>query len=421
MELDLFSAWDEVITRLKMASNTTAIAFYNDKEQLLDANTVMRKYLGIVDLSQDTPHSLVNPSLKYLLKARPDKENRIFEGMLTIGNYTDISYVLKAQVFRKNDVICIFAEADTLTMFQENKKMSRLNQEVNNLQRQLLKEKTKLERTLNELKETQQMLIHSEKMNALGQMVAGVAHEINNPISFVTNNLYELKKYATEIFDAFYELENKIKSTDISEMISLFSDIKEKYDFDDISEDITDVISESQSGVKRVKNIVKDLRRFSRLDESERKNIDLVENIKSTLSIIKPEIDKKYIDFKIEAPESLFLDCYPGQLNQALLNILINAIYAVEEKGKIKLALYTKDKQTHILIEDNGCGISDEKINEIFNPFFTTKPVGTGTGLGLSITYKIITDLHKGTIKANSKLNKGSSFMITIPQNLEEK
>jgi two-component system NtrC family sensor kinase len=306
-----------------------------------------------------------------------------------------------------------------VALFEDNKNMSRLNQEVNNLQRQLLKEKAKLQTTLAELRETQQMLIQSEKMNALGQMVAGVAHEINNPIAFVTNNLHELKKYTSEFLDAFAEIEHRIDKEKISGGDTLIKSIKEKYEFEYLTEDISDVISESQLGVERVKTIVEDLRRFSRLDESEIKHIDLVENIKSTLSIIKPEIDKKNIEFSLNAPEELFTDCYPGQLNQALLNILINAIYAVDEKGKIQLSLQKKADQVHISVSDNGCGMEAEIISKIFNPFYTTKPVGTGTGLGLSITYKIISELHNGSIKVESEPGKGAIFVITIPKALQ--
>lgn len=412
---ELFNEWGGVISELKLASNNAAVAIYNSQGLLLYANNAMCSYLGISDITEKAPYFFVNPDFNQLVNAKPDNENRIFGGLLTIGNRVDISYVLKAQIFRKEDTICIYAEADSMLMFEENKNMSRLNQEVNNLQRQIIKEKRTLEQTLNELKETQQMLIHSEKMNALGQMVAGVAHEINNPISFVINNMHELRKYSNEIINAFSELEAGINTENNQEAISLFKRTKEKYEFEYLTEDIIAVISESQAGVERVKKIVEDLRRFSRLDESAIKHIDLIENMNSTLSIIKPEIDKKEIIFQFDAPNTLFVDCYPGQLNQALLNILINAVYAVEQKGKVYLRMKLQNNQLQIEIADNGCGIDNEIIGKIFNPFFTTKPVGAGTGLGLSITYKIITDLHKGSISVESEPNIGTTFKITIP------
>ena len=409
--------WGDLINELIKNSVSTAYGIFNPSGKIIFANESMCHYLDTTKEELNPQNNFINPNFDKIVSFNSNTD-LVFEGVLTIGNFINKNYVLNSKIFKRNNTYLIFAEPDVLNLFEDNSKMSKLNQQVNNLQRQLIKEKKELQKTLNELKETQQMLIHSEKMNALGQMVAGVAHEINNPISFVTNNLYELEKYATEFIDAYKELETEIERNASEELKNIVLSIREKNDIDYLTDDFSDIINDSKSGVERVKKIVEDLRNFSRLDESEIKRIDLIENIHSTLTIVQSEILKKNINFNFNSPGNLLIECFPGQLNQAVLNILVNAIQAVKTGGQIDLIIEENNDSVFIIIEDDGIGIKEENLKKIFNPFFTTKPVGSGTGLGLSITFKIIHDLHKGKIEVESTIDKGTCFKVVIPKEL---
>ncbi len=407
------SDWTDVIDSLFPKGKSTAIGVFDADGVLLDGNLAMYYFLDTEDGLKPPGNTFVNPDFRTL--ATKTNDGNIFEGILTIGDFGAISYSLESKVFRKGDKLMVFAEANVPQLFSDNSKMSLLNQEVNNLQRQLIREKKILQETLKELKETQQLLVHSEKMNAMGKLVAGVAHEINNPVSFVYSNLFSLEKYIGEMFHSYSELEELITIQANEELTDKANQIREQNDLDYIIEDISDLTKESKTGLERVRTIVEDLRNFSRLDEAEVKRIDLIANIASTVTIAGLELSSRNIHYQIYAPEKLMIECYPGQLNQALLNVIINAAQAIVKNGNIKVSVTEEESNVIIQIQDDGCGIPEAIKTRIFDPFFTSKPVGSGTGLGLSITYKIITDLHKGSITVESTEGKGSRFVISIP------
>ncbi len=282
-----------------------------------------------------------------------------------------------------------------------------------------VKERTiELENANNELKNTQVLMVHSEKMRSLGELVAGITHEINNPVNFIHGNLVHLKNYTNALFeliDAYQEVES-----DISEEKKLMLDeIKKKIEIDFIREDLPMLIASCQEGSERTKNIILDLKNFSRVDEMVINEINLPKEIDTTLNILHNKIKNKVEIVKEYEDDIPLVEGYGGQLNQVFMNILDNASYAVgENDGKIFIRLYKKEKNVIIEIEDTGCGMSKEQAEKIFDPFFTTKPVGSGTGLGLSISYKVV-QRHNGNISVSSEPGKGTKFTIVLPIELK--
>jgi len=297
------------------------------------------------------------------------------------------------------------------------KTMELINEEINHLQQRLILEKTILDKTLKELKETQAQLIHSEKKSALGHLAAGVAHEINNQISMVSSNLYHLQLAFQNLAQAISQLRQVLYITENTESIVMADEIHKEFDINYLFESITDLFKGSKECVSRIKKIVENFRMFTGLDEAGHMTVDLIANLKSTISIIFPEFKKLGINFSMEAPEKLMLECFPSELNQVVLNLLINSSQAVGNYGEISLKVTEDPENVSIAVSDNGCGIADENKDKIFNPFFTTKPVGSGTGLGLSIANKVVTELHKGTLTFNSQVGNGTTFIINLPKN----
>jgi PAS domain S-box-containing protein len=283
-------------------------------------------------------------------------------------------------------------------------------------QGEILRRQADLEAALAELRDTQTMLIHSEKMNALGQMVAGVAHEVNNPISFVNSNLYSLQNTFHDLTNAYAELETIINTGSADQQANARA-VRDAIELDYLLSDVDDLLKSSLQGLGRVKNIVEALRKFSHLDEAELKLGDLPEDIKSTLAIAKLEL-KGRVQVVLDLDDLPPIKCYPAELNQVFLNLIVNAAQAIEDKGT--LTIRGRDMGDHVRLEfsDTGKGMTPDVLSQIFNPFFTTKPVGSGTGLGLAIAHKVITGRHNGTITVESTVGAGTTFTITLPKDL---
>jgi len=264
-----------------------------------------------------------------------------------------------------------------------------------------------------QLEQTQVQLLQSDKMASLGQLAAGVAHEINNPIGFVNSNLGTLKKYTDKIVGVLEELSRFIQKEGREELKNQFDSIKRKSKIDFIIDDINSIIDESMEGTNRVKQIVLDLKNYSRVDSKKLEDYNINQGIESTLNIIRNEI-KYNCEVQKELQDLPLIRCYPQQINQVIMNLLINASQAIKESGIITIKTQPIDKGVKLEISDNGSGIPYDIIDKIFDPFFTTKEVGKGTGLGLATSYGIVED-HGGKIGVKSKVGEGTTFTIELP------
>ncbi len=280
--------------------------------------------------------------------------------------------------------------------------------------------------SISNLKKTQPKLIQQEKLASIGQLAAGIAHELNNPIGFISSNFTSLKLYINIIkkyIKQFEKIASSIHSKEnfaVSEIVDKIDKYKKEQKLDYIFEDIGDLVSESMEGIHRITGIVRNLRNFSRIDvDSEIEQYDINEAINSTLIVARNEI--KYVaDIKKDFSQTPPVQCIGGEINQVFLNIIVNAAQALKaqtrsSKGLIKIKTYKDNEFVYCEITDNGPGIPANIIHRIFDPFFTTKEAGKGTGLGLNISYDIIVHKHKGDLLVKSKEGMGTKFIIKIP------
>jgi signal transduction histidine kinase len=325
------------------------------------------------------------------------------------------------------------ADAEKLTaeLTQQHQQLQNALQIKDNLTQIAQTQAEELKKSLKELQQTQSQLIQAEKMSSLGQLVAGIAHEINNPVNFIHGNLQYIGEYTHDLIQ-LVNLYQQFYQNPEPEIWNYIQQI----DLDFLLDDLPKILHSMQVGTGRITEIVLSLRNFSRLDEADIKTVDIHQGIDSTLLILHNRLKEKSDHPKIEIIKNYgnlpLVECYPGQLNQVFMNIISNAIDALEGckyehsitancVRHSQITITTEVLETNcvaIKIADNGSGMTEEVKKQLFDPFFTTKPVGKGTGLGLSISYQIVVEKHKGKLRFLSEVGKGTEFWIEIPLSL---
>ena len=316
-------------------------------------------------------------------------------------------------------------QQEALKLAKENERITRyqnieLDRQVKARTAELEESNKNLQKTLSDLKEAQTQLVDSEKMASLGQLTAGIAHEINNPINFVTSNIKPLQRDIKDLYEIIDSYGNIVEGQEIQGLKEV-EELKEDLEYDYVRQEIDNLLLGISEGANRTADIIIGLKTFSRLDEDVKKAADIVEGIESTLIILNTKIKDKIKlekDYQEGMPQ---IECFPGKLNQAFMNILNNAIYALEhknyeegEKPTLTIKLRADEKNCYIHIIDNGIGMDEATQKKMFEPFYTTKEVGEGTGLGMSIVFNIL-DKHNGTIDVKSEEGKGTEFILTLP------
>jgi two-component system, NtrC family, sensor kinase len=364
-----------------------------------------------------TTKLITNPLEEVSNTARKITQEANFQLRVNVNSHNEVG-TLATSINRLVEWVGDYTQQLEFARITLEKRVEERTQELQQAQQTLeerVEERTQeLQKTLQDLKYTQAQLIQTEKMSSLGEMVAGIAHEINNPVNFIHGNIQCTENYLQDLLDLLNLYQEQYPDENL-----IIEDKVAEIDLEFLKEDLSKMLSSMNVGTQRIREIVLSLRNFSRLDESEIKDVDIHEGIDNTVLILnhrlkhRVEVIRNYADLPL-------IDCYPAQLNQVFMNIISNAIDVLvecKEKTNKKIVIETAkvdDKHIKVEIRDNGLGISPEIINKLFDPFFTTKPVGKGTGLGLSICYQII-EKHQGKIDVTSELGKGTEFVITLP------
>ncbi|MBP7508859.1 MAG: DUF4154 domain-containing protein [Prolixibacteraceae bacterium] len=296
---------------------------------------------------------------------------------------------------------------------KKNQILSKQKEEIERINLELEKSNSDLNEIIKKLGETQSQLVSAEKMASLGVLTAGIAHEINNPVNFIYTGINSLRKDYNEFININKRINEVIVEFGNKELIDNIHKVKAKYDLEELMEIISQTLEDIKIGSERTADIIKGLRNFSRLDKDKMQLFDIHEGIESALLLLRNKF-KNHITIEKNYEQLPKIECYPGKLNQAFLNILSNSIDAIEKEGVIYITTRMAGDFVQIVFKDTGKGIPSDIIEKIFDPFFTTKSVGGGIGLGLSITYGIIQE-HKGKINVESDIKSGTVFTISLP------
>ena len=373
------------------------ILVFNGKFEVSIANKLVRELFGV----DEQGAAALARSLEALLPpfALPQsRETGTWTGSLPIGERV-ITVHLHHHAEGGNEAF--------LAMFQQL-------EGPEDYERELQQRHAELRQAYLRLNGTQEKLLQSEKMASIGQLAAGVAHEINNPIGYVHSNLGSLQEYLRSLFTVIESYERALRAPDPKALIPEIDDIRNRLDIDFISRDLPQLMAESREGIERVTRIVRDLKDFSYSGRDESwKLVDLHAGLESTINIIWNELKYK-VTLERHYGELPMIECLPSELNQVYMNLLLNAGHAIADRGNIVVSTGVDGDEVWVEFQDDGAGISADLRQRIFDPFFTTKPVGSGTGLGLSISYGII-NKHHGRIDLESTMGEGSRFRVVLP------
>jgi two-component system NtrC family sensor kinase len=371
-----------------------------------------KKFIEMFELGDVSPHGLPTRSL---FKSDEDFEalGKVAAPVLSEGG--SLLHEMEVRTFAGNllwvQLIAYVANpgdpaAGTWWLLQDRTEVRRVQREVElNYER--------IKQTNSRLEEAQNQLLQSEKMASIGQLAAGVAHEINNPIGFVSSNLGSLRGYVEPVFDLLALLK-KLPADELPAAVQVeLARLDAAIDLDFVQEDLPQLLTESEDGLSRVKKIVQDLKDFSRVDHADWQDADLNAGLDSTLNVVMNEVKYKAEvrkDYAVLPP----VHCIAAQLNQVFMNLIVNAAHAIVERGTITLATRVEGDWVCVEVGDTGCGMSEEVKRRIFEPFYTTKPVGQGTGLGLSLSFSIV-QKHGGRIEVESEAGVGTRFKVWVP------